>query len=180
MTTTDVEPATEALRPLKATEARALKSLVENDFKSLANELRQAAADQKTAAAQRIRADRSVRRDVAESLVKRGLAAAKRYERTREALKKEARDADIDFYMNSVGMSSGYEPTAKPFGVEEAIRQAHAEIDAQLRRALTALERQRLDAQRKIMVAAITKDAEHLLGTLPSASDLMRQNEVTA
>ena len=40
------------------------------------------------------------------------------------------------------------------------------------RRALTALERKRLETQRKVLLASVTAEAEELLSSLPSAKDL--------
>lgn len=55
----------------------------------------------------------------------------------------------------------------------EAINKAKAENENMLERALMTLERQRLTAQRQVLVSGVSQEATVILNDLPKASDLM-------
>ena len=63
--------------------------------------------------------------------------------------------------------------TAVPLGIEEALAKAEADNKGYLARAEMTLERQRLDAQRRVLVSGVTKEAAGLLDTIPDAKSMM-------
>lgn len=156
-------------KPLTKSEAKTLGDLVNNDFDALASEMRQMAADKKRGLLEDYDKEQSLKKQDAESF--RVEAERLRAEAIRQSadLTERARKAGFDL---RVGIRTDYvqievlDSNAKRNAVT-------AQVDADLSRALLALDRQRLTAQRQILMATITPEATKILDEIPSAQALM-------
>jgi hypothetical protein len=89
-----------------------------------------------------------------------------------EELREKGRERGVDFVTNRNG--SGYTQVVVA-GKDEAIIKAKDEVKAELNRALTEAERQRLSAHRTVLLASVDAKSIELLDTIPDAQTLMLQ-----
>lgn len=169
--------AVERVRPLTATQATALRKLVENDYEALSVEINQFAEEQADAAEERVRADYSDKEAIGGEYVREARALARDYEDKRRALIDRAS-------INGIALSvpdfdRGYRGTPEPdfavIGLDQAVRNARQVIYRDRNAAQSALQRSKTDSMRTVLQASLTADAEAVLSSMPSAADMMRQ-----
>lgn len=184
-------------KPLSVQERKVLKELVDNDFNALKSEMRQFAADALTVAKREVEdewADKVkdapkygkkftelVRKQEAEKA-----ALKQKHEDQRKAVEDEAAAAGVKI----TGTVYDREQNATVYatevtGLKAALAKIEAENKAMLDRALMTLERQRLTAQRQVLVSGVSKEAATILDTVPEAKTLMveaqqKQASITA
>lgn len=168
---TDIEPL-DTSRPLNASQRKALKDLVDNDFQALKSEIQQFATDMARQRRDELRAEWAERGADPSSFIERAEALAQEYRVAADALRLEARQAGIDLDMPTLYQDK---IKARTDGLVEAIREAEQEIKADQVRALNTLERARLTAQRKVLMSGVDQEALSILETIPTAHDLMVQ-----
>jgi hypothetical protein len=173
-------PGSGVKKALNATERRALEKLIDNDFSALKAEVGQMAMD--------VKADREAA--IKEQYASRGADVAAAVEETKQLEAKfrtelrSLRDRweaqgivlDRDYYGRHSGgelaLNDGYSHT----GLKEAIAQMYREVERDQHRAMTIAERQRVQTQRKVLLASITSDeALQLVEEIPSAHALLMQ-----
>jgi hypothetical protein len=159
-------------RPLNTTQRRALKDLVENDFLTMRAEIEQMAADMAQQRRVELTREWAERGADADAFERRGAELMTTYRKDAAALIAEARIAGVDLSMPNI-KDSYPSLEAKVTGLNETIRAAENEVDADRRRALNTLERQRLTAQRKVLLTGVTEEALAVLDTIPTAQALM-------
>lgn len=168
---TDMEPL-DPSRPLNASQRKALKDLVDNDFLALRSEIQQFATDMARQRRDELRTEWADRGADPASFITRAEALAQEYRVAADALRLEARRSGIDLDMPTLYQDK---IKARTDGLAEAIREAEQEIKADQVRALNTLERARLTAQRKVLMSGVDQEALSILETIPTAHDLMIQ-----
>lgn len=159
-------------KPLNASERKALKDLVDNDFAALKQEIRRFASDATTAKRNEVMADWEAKGARKQEFLNRANDLRRTYAENVITLKAEADAAGIELTRLEGG---GYTPQVTVKGLEEALRLVSNEIASEMDRALMTLERQRLTAQRQVLLAGITAEALNLLGEIPTAAQLMTE-----
>lgn len=175
MTTTTTDTATEAVekvRPLSATQTRALSKLVANDADQVRSEINEFAERQKAEATERLRAEWAERQGSASEWEDKARAAMSRFESTRRRLIREAEDAGVSLSMPGVERY-GSSLTVKVKDLDRAIKREHATIERARDAALRNLRRHELTLERRVLEASISTEAHAILDALPSARDLM-------
>ena len=157
-------------KPLNASQRKALKDLVENDFLALKAEINQFADDMAAQRRQEIHADYAARGADSTEFLARGRQLMMDYRNGVDKLVIAARTAGVELTMPDIGTRT---METKVAGLHEALRKAEAEVDADRRRALNTLERARLTAQRKVLMSGVNEEALALLETIPDARTLM-------
>jgi len=166
------EPVSE--KPLSATERRVLTDLVNNDFKALEQEMRQFAADLLKTKLDEIKTTWQERVDAAPAFASQARQIAEKAQREFEELKAEAKREGVEFKA-TYGLAYNFNPITEVEGYARAIKEAQDENTKMLQRGLLTLERQRLTAQRRVLISGVTRQAATLLDELPKAKDLMVQ-----
>lgn len=159
-------------KPLTTSEARSLKSLVDNDFDALASEMQQMAADKQREAIEGVDKEWSLKKDRRAEYIDRATKALREMEVLVSSLVEQARADGITLSINTRYYNA---PGAELVGKDQAIKKAREDISTDLNRAQMALHRQRLTAQRQILMASVTPEATAILKTIPTANDLMVQ-----
>lgn len=164
----------ERVRPLTATAARNLSKLIDNDFNAMTAEMRLLANDEQERRVKEVEETFAATEAVVRQFEDRFADLMKDFRNGIESLRREARDADLrvgveTYYLDRIEMN--FSMVEK----ERAVAKVRAEVTSALNTALVAAERSRLDAQRKVLIASVTSDAEALLSSIPSAKDLMIQ-----
>jgi hypothetical protein len=164
-------------RMLSVAERRALEKLIDNDFAGLRTQMIEFAAAtlaEKLQDAQREWADRVAAVDQYTNALQKILVDGA--DRLTEVIESAA--------LNGVTLSAGHsyashmrttKVTAKVNGLTEAEAALRLENSTDLKRALLTLERQRLSAQRTVLLAGVSKEGQALLDTIPTAQQLMVQ-----
>lgn len=165
-------------KPLSVQERKVLKELVDNDFNALKAEMRQFAADALASAKAEIGSEWASAANKLSGYVGKMVALTRKqqeevaamqakHEDQRRALRDQASAEGIVF-ADRHGTTD-----AVVQGKADAIKQAEANNAAMLERALMTLERQRLTAQRQVLVSGVSKEAASILDTIPDAKTLM-------
>lgn len=157
-------------KPLNASQRKALKDLVENDFLALKAEINQFADDMAAQRRQEINADYAARGADQTTFFTKGRALMQQYRVGCDALVLEARQAGVELKMPDI---YSREIEAKTSGLQTSLRAAEADVDADRKRALNTLERARLTAQRKVLMSGVNQEALSILETIPNARSLM-------
>lgn len=164
-------------RVLSVTERKALERLIDNDFASLRNEMRAYAEE---ILAERLKAVEEEFADRKKEAEKRRKAAIKALVKANKEIAKSLQDAkDAGITISGVTYSSlseeHYEHAvlASIEGQKEAESKVRGENRNDLQTALHTLERQRLAAQRLVLLAGISPEGQKLLDTIPDAKTLM-------
>ncbi len=157
-------------KPLTAAEAGVLKGLIDNDFKALQQDMRAMAADTRTERLAEIEKEWSKKKDKQEFYRAKAIAQMADYRKAAEGLKERARVDGIELFVPDL---NSREPQTTLVGKSEALKRAGDEVAADLNRALMSLERQRLAAQRSVMLARVTVGAQKVLDMVPNAKTLM-------
>lgn len=157
---------------LNSTQRKALKDLVDNDFLALKAEINQFANDLAHQAREKVRAEWAAKGADKEVYRLKANALISNYRNERDRLIMEARVAGVEVKMPNIDRYNS-DVEAKVNGLKEAIDAAIAVVEEDRRRALTTLERQRLTAQRTVLMSGVNKDALAILDTIPDAKSLM-------
>lgn len=171
-TSTTSADAIEQVRPLSATQARALSRLVTNDADQVRAEIDQYADEQITEATARIKQEWADRSADASSWEDRARTIISRFEASRRRLKREAAEAGVSLQVPSVERY-GTSIQARVEDMDRAIKVETDRINAARRTAKTRLRRQELALERSVLEASITAQAQAILDSLPSARDLL-------
>lgn len=159
-------------KPLNVTQRRALRDLVENDFLAMKAEINQMADDMAKQRRDELTREWAARGADADQFERRGAELMETYRTAGAALIAEAQAAGVELAMPRI-KDSYPSLEAKVTGLHEALREVEQEVEADRRRALNTLERQRLTAQRKVLLTGVTQEALNILDTIPTASQLM-------
>lgn len=156
---------------LNASERKALKELVDNDFEMLKQEMAQMASDMAANAVAEVEAEWATRREAWKDFRHKAQRLLDKQDKARRALIREAEEAGVRLRLMDGYGRAAIEAEVK--GYEEALIAARAAAKAQLDRALLTLERQRLSAQREVLLTGVTKEAAVVLDAIPDAKTLM-------
>lgn len=170
--------AIEQARPLSATASRALQKLIDNDFDNVKAEIIAYAEEVQDRRTEEVKAEWVEKTAAAEQFRIRAQELVDNYIRETDALKNIARMASVAVYIPN--FRSGYsrndtEVSVDVVGLDTAIGEVVRLTNREKNRALAALERERNTAQRKVLLATITTEAEAVLGQIPNAADMFRQ-----
>jgi len=174
MTTKTTPDAMEKVRPLSLGASRNLQKLIENDFSALREHLQQYADGLLNQAETKIRKKWAAKGLDVNAFVDRATALERQFEDDKQALIREAGEAGIQLekkYLN--GSRSGW--TADASGLKEAVDEAQKTIRRNLTKAISELTIQQKAADRRVLLATVTGEAEGLLQSLPTAAQLMAQ-----
>lgn len=170
-------------KPLTASEKKAMLDLVNNDFQTLKREMEVFALD--------LRAQRKKDAEEESKAMQEGVndwrarahkiseeySAAKRaldeqFVENRRALNAEAKAAGYEIQWDNYGRSN-HEVIVT--GLQQRLAKIEAETQTEIATAKATLERERLVATRKIMLAGIPKGAVSLVQSIPTAKSLMEK-----
>ena len=157
---------------LNASQRKALKDLVENDFLALKAEINQFADDMAKQKRDEINAEWASKGADKTDFYARGRELMAEYRNGVDKLIMDARSKGVELTMPSF---YGREIEAKVPGLQQAIKLAELDVESDRRRALNSLERARLTAQRKVLMTGVNEDALQILETIPNAKQLMIQ-----
>ena len=164
----------EKVRPLSLGASRNLQKLIENDFSALREHLEQYANDRLVKAKDEVKKSWAAKGLDINAFVDRATALERQFEDDKQALIREAGEAGIQLekkYLN--GSRSGW--TADASGLKEAVDEAQKTIRRNLTKAISELTIQQKAADRRVLLATVTGEAEGLLQPLPTAAQLMAQ-----
>lgn len=166
-------------KPLSVAERKVLKELVDNDFNALKSETQQFAADTFEAKKAEVELDWADAKEKIPALVEEMIALKRAQKDEMAALeaKHEAERGKVRQKADRHGivLKEGYggDVQGEVQGLKDAIARAKAEHDAMLQRALMTIDRQRLTAQRQVLISGVTPEAAEILDTIPDAQTLM-------
>jgi hypothetical protein len=173
-------------KPLSAQERRVLTELVNNDFAALKAEMQAFAADSLQQTRNEVEAEWQAKIQKSNSLVVKAnelrrkataemRALTDKHNAAHEEMLRQAKDAGIEFKESERWENNQkvrfYEADA--VGRREALQEAEKDNKRFLDRALMTLERQRLDAQRRVLVSGVSKEAAGILDAIPDAKSMM-------
>jgi len=164
----------EKVRPLSLGASRNLQKLIENDFSALREHLEQYANDRLVKAKDEVKKSWAAKGLDINAFVDRATALERQFEDDKQALIREAREAGIELdkkYYN--GSRKGW--TADAFGLKEAVAAEQKTIRTNHTKAISDLTIQHKGAERRVLLATVTGEAENLLASLPTAAQLMAQ-----
>jgi hypothetical protein len=159
-------------KPLPAGERKVLMELVNNDFDSLEQEMRALAADHLTARKAELKEEWQERRAAAPEFVKTIQKIERKARRKVEDQVRKAREAGV---VVQEANWRYFNPRSEFEGYTKAQREVEKENQEFLSRALMSLQRQRLEAQRRILISGVTEESAKILETIPDAKTLMIQ-----
>jgi hypothetical protein len=167
-------------KPLNVSQRKVLKELVDNDFDALKSETQQFASDALEAKKAEIETDWADAKEKVPAFVEqlRELKTRQqkeiadlneKHERQRQRIRDAADKAGI------LVKDSGYhgDVVGEVQGLKDAIAKAVADNRAMTERALLSLQRQRLTAQRRVLLSGVDADSAKILDTIPDAQTLM-------
>lgn len=160
----------EGVRPLSLGASRNLQKLIDNDFAALQEHLQQYANDLLEQAETKIRKKWAAKGLDVDAYVDRATALGRQFEDDKQALIREAREAGIQ-----LEKKYGDTWTADAYGLKEAIAAEQKAIRKNQARANSDLTIQHKGAERRVLLATVTGEAEGLLASLPTAAQLMAQ-----
>jgi hypothetical protein len=174
MTTKTTPDVMEKVRPLSLGASRNLQKLIDNDFSALREHLEQYASNLLEQAETKIRKKWAAKGLDVNAFVDRATALVREFEDAQQALIREALVAGIQLekkYHN--GSRNGW--TADAFGLKEAVAAEQKVIRTNHSKAISELTIQHKGAERRVLLASVTGEAEDLLQSLPTAAQLMAQ-----
>lgn len=169
---TEVAPLDPA-KPMNATQQRRLEKLVDNDFQALRAEINQMADDLAKAKRYELTKEWNDRGSNADAFVTQAQTLIREHRSVIDALVIEARSKGVELEVPESYRQQDIK--AKVAGLKDAIKAAEADIEADRSRALNHLERARLTAQKKVLLAGITEEGFKLLEEIPDARTLLIQ-----
>lgn len=168
-------------KPLSAGERKALVDLVNNDFNALKQEILRFSQDMSQSHQAEIRREWEGKGKRKQEFLDKAVALRAKQSEAFGALKNRADAAGVTL---SAGVPYG-EPAVVVKGFQAALSDAEREVQDETRSALLTWERSRLTALRQVLMAGISAEGLTLLGTVPTAKELMgeamnRQKALTA
>jgi hypothetical protein len=154
--------------PLSLGASRNLQKLIENDFSTLSEHLAQYATDRLTEAEEKVKAKWATKGIDINSFVDRATELDRKHEDAKRALIREASEAGIQLEKSNY---AGWH--ADSAGLKEAVKAAQKTIRANQAKAVSELTIQQKAAERRVLLATVTGEAEGLLQSLPTAAQLM-------
>lgn len=184
-------------KPLSASEAKVLRGVLDNDFASLANQMKALARDAIDSKRREINAEWDEREgSLPDFAGEANATAAKHREETAQLAEKQRverekltdqQSAEIEAVTESAKVAGitltcttvtadgtqrrVYSGTIA--GRNDAIKEAERQINDDLQRALLTVETQRLVANRRVLISQIGADGAKVLESIPKAADLM-------
>lgn len=166
--------AVQNVRPLNATQSRNLEKLVDADFKSVKTEIDDTIRREITAAKARVEEEWKARGTSVSDWTEKADKLVAKQRKARKDLSDEAKAAGVNLIWSS-GRYGENVFSVQVAGLDEALRKAEVEVRERGRDVLNALERAQLQAQRKVLVASITAQAEEILASIPDAKTLLSE-----
>lgn len=168
--TTKIASKPDATHPLSLGASRNLQKLIENDFSTLSAHLAQYAADRLAEAEEKVKAKWAIKGVDINSFVDRGTELDRKYEDAKRALIRQASEAGIQLEKSRFDSRPW---TADASGLKAAVTAAQKTIRANHSKAISELTIQQKAAERRVLLATVTGEAEGLLQSLPTAAQLM-------
>lgn len=178
--TPEVQEAINKVRPLNATQAKALRTLVQQDFAVVERDMFALFQAEIAAITERIEAEWADKGANAPAFEQQAHDLIRSFENAMRSLMVEARSKGVvlsthlervDGY--SRGLNLGQYVGSQVDGKDTAVTKAKNEVQRNFERAKNELHRNQTNVERRILVAQVTGDAEGLLNSLPSAQALM-------
>jgi hypothetical protein len=154
---------------LSASERKSLEQLVNNDFAGLKAQIKQFASEVLTERQDAVRSEWADKTKQVETWTTKWSRYAERINSDVAKMRGDALAAGVELGIASLAVSV----TVKVVGLQEALNEVARECQADLERALLTLERQRLSAQRTVLMSGIGPEGLTLLNSIPSAQELM-------
>jgi len=178
MTGTDeaVETAKQAMedqRPLNATQGRNLQRIVKNDFERLKAELELFRVEERTRREQEIRENYRTSRESRTTLENEIRVLNRQYRAEAERLRGRAREMGLTV---NQGLTAPSEVVV--FGEErlnQDIQAMYREVNGDVNTALRTAEAKFYEAERLVLMATITTQAEKILSGIPTSQQLMAE-----
>lgn len=172
--TPEVQEAINKVRPLNATQAKALRTLVQQDFEVVERDMHALYRAEDAAVRERIMDEFKDKGMDADAFVTDAMELITSFEEALRRLAEEGRKKGVALSTHvNRGYSIRQHVKAETAGRDEAINKAVQETRRNYDRALNELHRNQTNVERRILVAQVTGDAEGLLNSLPTASALM-------
>lgn len=169
-------------KPLSVSERRVLERLVDNDFATLRAEMQQFANDEKANRLAAVDAEWAERVNEAKRYEERVSRTIREAQAQLAGLVTEAGGKGIDLTIPEIERYGSTKAAVR--GLADERSRVAGEVDRDLQRAMLTLKRQRLTAQRTILMNGVTPEAAGLLDGIPTAQALMveaaRANTQTA
>jgi hypothetical protein len=166
----DVKAGNPLGKVLSASERKSLEQLVNNDFAGLKAQIKQFASDVLAERQEAVRAEWADRTKQIETWATKWARYAERINSDIAKMRGDALAQGVEIAQLP---TLSVNVTPKVIGLQEALTEVARECQSDLERALLTLERQRLTAQRTVLMAGISTEGLTLLNTIPSAKDLM-------
>jgi hypothetical protein len=160
----------EKVRPLSLGASRNLQKLIDNDFSALREHLQQYSNNLLEQVEIKVRKKYAAKGLDVNAYVDRATALQRQFEDDKQALIREAREAGIQ-----LEKKYGSTWTADAFGLQEAVAAEQKSIRKSTIKAFSDLTIQHKGAERRVLLATVTGEAEGLLASLPTAAQLMAQ-----
>lgn len=176
--TPEVAEAINKVRPLNATQAKALRTLVQQDFDVVERDMHSLYEAEVSAVTARIEAEWKDKGANAPAFEQQAHDLIKSFEDALRALMADAssKGVRLETHLGRDGYGRSnirQYVSAEVEGKDKAIREAVDEVRRNYNRAVNELRRSQTGVERRILVAQVTGDAEGLLQSLPSAQTLM-------
>lgn len=163
-------------KPLPASERTALRQLVNNDFAALKADLQQLAAQSWENERAQLELDWKERKAATAGYIAQARRALDKTQRKLEAIRAAAAEGGVTVTYNR--RLSEMHTEASASGFTDAVNGARKQHDTMLQRALLKLERERLRAERRILLSGVTPEAAVILEEIPSAEQMLRDASV--
>jgi hypothetical protein len=168
------EPLVPEGQRLNASERAALTRLVDNDYAALQADLRSLAAATLENDLKQLELDWQDRRRQSQKWQAEIARMNRRFMKKREALRVNAGEQGIEISYSHRD-SNNLGATVKTSGYDKAVTDAKNQNKRLLDTALLKLERERLRAQRRILLSAVSSAAAVILETIPSAEQMLAE-----
>ena len=161
------------IKPLTTSEANALTQVINNDFAALASDMKAMAADTKRDRVAEVTREWDRKKDQSGDYAVKARALVEKWQQDRARLIDKALADGVELKMPDLRYAGDVQTTL--VGRAQAIQDVQTEVTNDLNRALLALERQKLAAQRTVVLARVTPEAQRVLDQVPDAKTLMVQ-----
>jgi hypothetical protein len=163
--------------PLTVSERKVLKDLIDNDFRALLRELEQFALEARAAQENEIITEYADKTMAMNAITSEYSELLNRQYIERVDFANAQRE--LGYAPGPVYAPSGTNLSLRVVGKEEAMRRALADYENAIRTARNAVETQRLNAQRRVLLAGLTPAAREMLNDIPDAKTMMIQAQVS-
>lgn len=168
------EPLVPEGQRLNAGERAALTRLVDNDYAALQADLRSLAAATLDNDLKQLELDWQDRRKKAQTWLSQISSMNEKFQKKREILRIRAAEQGIEITYSHRD-NQYLRAEAKTAGYDKAVAEAKNQNKRLLDTALLKLERERLRAQRRILLSAVSSAAAVILETIPSAEQMLAE-----